>query len=59
MFILLSGYPPFNGRTDAEILKKVKSGQFRFKGKQKFQKNKKTNNKKHQFGTKYRRTPKS
>lgn len=31
MFILLSGYPPFNGKNDKEILEKVKAGDFKFK----------------------------
>ena len=30
MFILLSGYPPFYGEKDAEILAKVRKGAFEF-----------------------------
>ena len=30
LFIQLSGYPPFNGPNDTEILKKVRSGKFSF-----------------------------
>lgn len=30
MFILLSGYPPFYGEKDAEILAKVRKGKFSF-----------------------------
>ena len=30
MFILLSGFPPFNGETDEIIISKVKKGQFAF-----------------------------
>lgn len=32
MFILLSGYPPFNGKTDKDILEKIRVGKFEFKG---------------------------
>lgn len=30
MYILLSGYPPFNGSTDEDIMKKVLKGKFSF-----------------------------
>ena len=30
MYILLCGYPPFSGRSEDEILAKVKSGRYRF-----------------------------
>lgn len=30
LFIMLCGYPPFSGRTEDDILKKVKSGKFKF-----------------------------
>ena len=32
LFILLCGYPPFNGRNDTEIMKNVLKGKFDFKG---------------------------
>jgi hypothetical protein len=32
MFILLSGYPPFNGKADKDILEKIRLGKFEFKG---------------------------
>lgn len=31
MHILLSGYPPFSGRNDYEIIQKIKSGMFSLK----------------------------
>jgi calcium-dependent protein kinase len=30
MYILLCGYPPFNGDNDSEILNKIKIGKFVF-----------------------------
>lgn len=30
LYIILSGTPPFNGNSDAEIMKKVKAGKFSF-----------------------------
>ena len=30
MYILLCGYPPFSGKSEDEILKKVKVGKFKF-----------------------------
>ena len=33
LYILLCGYPPFNGDSDAEIMKSVKSGKFDFPSK--------------------------
>lgn len=32
MYIMLCGYPPFNGDDDEEILKNVKSGELIFHG---------------------------
>ena len=32
LFILLCGYPPFNGANDTEIMKNVLKGKFDFKG---------------------------
>lgn len=29
---ILGGYPPFNGKNDSEIFKKIKSGKFSFSG---------------------------
>ncbi|PNH04139.1 Calcium-dependent protein kinase 32 [Tetrabaena socialis] len=34
MFILLCGYPPFGGKTDAKILQRVQAGQYSFDGKE-------------------------
>ena len=31
MYLMLCGYPPFNGRTDGEILRKIQNGQFTFR----------------------------
>ena len=30
LYILLCGYPPFNGESDSEIMKAVKAGKFDF-----------------------------
>ena len=32
LFVLLCGYPPFNGRTNMEVMSKVRLGQFAFEG---------------------------
>jgi calcium-dependent protein kinase len=32
MYIMLCGYPPFNGDDDEEILKNVKTGELKFYG---------------------------
>ena len=34
IFILLSGYPPFDGKTETDIIEKVKTGQFNFEDSQ-------------------------
>lgn len=33
MYIMLCGYPPFNGKTEREIMKKVLMGKFKFPAK--------------------------
>lgn len=33
LYILISGYPPFNGESDLDIMKSVKSGKFDFPSK--------------------------
>lgn len=33
LYILLCGYPPFTGKTEKEIMKKVSEGKFEFDGK--------------------------
>jgi calcium-dependent protein kinase len=30
MYILLCGYPPFNGKNDEEIIEKIKTGSVKF-----------------------------
>jgi calcium-dependent protein kinase len=30
LYIILCGYPPFGGRTEEEILKRVKAGKYKF-----------------------------
>ncbi len=33
LYIILSGIPPFNGKNDEEIMKKVETGKYHFNGK--------------------------
>jgi len=35
LYIILSGIPPFNGKNDEDIMKKVEAGKYHFNGKYK------------------------